>query len=364
MAEQIEQQLEGEDGAGRDGTDAPAVARWWRIASGVTGVVCVLYALGAIAVWLMFHYVGESWWPATFLMFSPRWIWGLPLPVVLVLSGMFRRRAIWVPLATGVLVLVGLMGFSVPWRAAMSPSRGTHTVRMVTANLHNRQADPRIVNAFLEETKPDVVTFEEFNPKTDLPYLRQAGWQVRVSDGIGIASRWPITLIEKSRLGEPPETADEIKGGMVIDGAAGRYMVHAPFGDFQVVALHLTSPHNAISNMRREGQLAAHLLSANSVRRMNSSKALAAAVRQTPGPVLLGGDFNTTEDSPIFREAWAGYNDAFSWAGWGFGTSYAQHRTWLRIDHILYDPSWQCHESYTSGDIGSGHRAVFAELSR
>jgi endonuclease/exonuclease/phosphatase family metal-dependent hydrolase len=235
---------------------------------------------------------------------------------------------------------------------------------MVTANLHEHQADPRIVNDFLIQTRPDVVTLQVFNPKTDLPYLHQPGWQMEVSDGIMIASRWPITLIDKSAMGEAPETADEIKGGVAIDGSAGRYLVHAPFGDFQVVSLHLTSPHHALSMMKRQGNLAAHLLSANSVRRANSSAALAAQVRLTPGPVLLGGDFNTTDDSPIFRNSWSAYNDAFSVAGFGFGTSYAQHHTWLRIDHILYDPSWQCHTAFTSGDIGSGHRAVFAELSR
>ncbi len=364
MAERFEQNAASKEPREAEETPHPRISRWRQFASRALGVICVLYALGAIAVWLIFHFAGESWWPATFLMFSPRWIWGLPLPVVLVLSAVYRPRAIWVPLFTGILVLVGLMGFSVPWRAAMTPNRGTHTVRMVTANLHGYQADSRIVNAFLEKTQPDVVTLQEYDPRTNLPYLHQPGWHIQVNDGIMVASRWPLTLIEKSTMGQPPETPDEIEGGMVIDGAAGRYLVHAPFDDFQVVGLHLTSPHAAISNMRRQGQLAAHLLSANSVRRMNSSKALAASVRQTPGPVLLGGDFNTAEDSPIFRQAWSGYTDAFSWAGWGFGTSYAQHRTWLRIDHILYDPSWQCHQSFTSTDIGSGHRAVFAELSR
>jgi endonuclease/exonuclease/phosphatase (EEP) superfamily protein YafD len=338
--------------------------RWKRIASGWVGALCVLYALGAIAIWLMFRFVGESWWPATFLLFSPRWIWAVPLPVVLPLAGIFRRKSIWVPILTGVLVLIGLMGFSIPWRAAISPSRGPNAVRMVTANLHDHQADPRIVNDFLIQTKPDVVTFQVFDARTDIPYLHQPGWQMEVNDGIMIASRWPITLIDKSSMGQAPETADEIKGGMVIDGAAGRYLVHAPFGDFQVVSLHLTSPHKALSMMKQNGELAAHLLAANSNRRADSSALLASHVRTMPGPVLLGGDFNTTEDSLIFRSAWSAYNDAFSVAGFGFGTSYAMHRTWLRIDHILYDPSWQCHSSYTSGDIGSGHRAVFAELSR
>lgn len=349
-------------------TDEPppraTASRWKKAASRFVGVICVLYALGAIVVWMMFHFLGESWWPATFLMFSPRWIWGLPLPLVLLLSALFRPKAIWVPLLTGVLVLVGLMGFCVPWRVAMTGRAGANTVRMVTANLHVHQADPRIINDFLNRTRPDLVALQEFDVKTALPYIHQPGWQIRESEGIAVASRWPVKLIEQSTIGEPPETPDELSGGMVIEGVAARFIVRAPFGDFQAVSLHLTSPHRAISMMRRQGQLASHLLSANAVRRANSSTALAAAVRQTPGPVLLAGDFNTTEESPIFRTAWAGYNDAFSVAGFGFGTTYALHRTWLRIDHILYDPSWQCHTSYTSDDIGSGHRAVFAELSR
>src|SRR6476620_11643400 len=110
-------------------TKRPPIPRWRRFASRLTAVTCVLYALGAVSVWLTFHYLGESWWPATFLMFSPRWIWGLPLPLVLLLSALFRPRAIGVPLFTGILVLIGLMGFSIPWRSAMNPTRGTHTIR-------------------------------------------------------------------------------------------------------------------------------------------------------------------------------------------------------------------------------------------
>lgn len=325
---------------------------------------CLLYAIGAVAIYALFRVEGETWWPATFLLFSPRWLWAVPLPLAMLLVLAFRPRFIWFPLLTGAFVLFGLMGFCLPWRTVLTGARGNSVVRIVTANLHGRQANPTLVNNFLTQTQPDVVAFQVYDHKMIIPYLHQPGWKVMVKDGIMVASRWPITPIETSTMGEPPESADELTGGMTIDGAAGRYTVHAPWGDFQLVSLHLTSPHQALDMMKRQGNLAAHLLAANSVRRANSSAALATAVRQTPGPVLLAGDFNTTDDSPIFRTAWSPYNDAFSVAGFGFGTSYSRHHTWLRIDHVLYDPGWTCHASYTSQEIGSGHSAVFAELSR
>jgi endonuclease/exonuclease/phosphatase (EEP) superfamily protein YafD len=82
------------------------------------------------------------------------------------------------------------------------------------------------------------------------------------------------------------------------------------------------------------------------------------------GKVFLVGDFNTPADSPIFREAFSGYDDAFDAVGFGFGTTYAKHHTSLRIDHVIYGNGWKCRRCYASDDVGSGHRAVMAEMTR
>src|SRR5579863_9925736 len=99
--------------------------RWQRIVSWAAAVLCVGYALGAIGVWVVLRLSGERWWPATLLLFSPRWIYIVPFPFVLAAALVFWRRWSWIPVLTAFFLLFNLMGFNLPWRAALSGS-GQH----------------------------------------------------------------------------------------------------------------------------------------------------------------------------------------------------------------------------------------------
>jgi endonuclease/exonuclease/phosphatase family metal-dependent hydrolase len=179
-----------------------------------------------------------------------------------------------------------------------------------------------------------------------------------------VASRWPLTLQTNLNLDEPPETPEELRTKINIWGTAMRWFVYSPAGTFQLVGLHLISPHAAFSMSRRDRDRAAQLLDDNAARRLHELQVLRKRIAEVSAPAIIVGDFNTTDDSPIFGETFADFRDAFDTAGFGFGTSYVKHHTWLRIDHVLFDPSWTCRRCYTSDDVGSGHRAVLAELSR
>jgi endonuclease/exonuclease/phosphatase (EEP) superfamily protein YafD len=346
----------------------------------LTTLACALYALVILSLWLVLRYAGDRWWPATFLLFSPRWVWIVPCPPLLVLALCFRRRLAWLPALTGVAVVFGVMGMHISLTAlrhrSSSAPAPANAVRIVTANLHGLQADPRVLDEFLSRTQPDVVTFQDFDPRLRLRFFADAGggWQARYSHGVMVASRWPITQIAAGwtddLVAAPPEAEPADAPGDDSDdpegrrGAVGRYLVHAPSGDFEIAALHLVSPHLALSMMRIDRRRSAMLLAQNGRRRARESAALAEQLRRDSLPLIIAGDFNTTEDSPIFRNAWSTYRDAFVESGIGFGTTYARHRTWLRIDHVLHDGQWTCLRCFTSGDVGSGHRAVFAELRR
>jgi endonuclease/exonuclease/phosphatase (EEP) superfamily protein YafD len=345
-------------------TPPPGTPRWRRLASRLTLILGIAYALGVVGIWLFLHLAGDYWWPATFLLFSPRWIWIVPAFLVLPPAIVFRRRWAWLPALTGFFVLFALMGFSIPWRLALPQKAAKGTVRIVTANLHGREADAAIVNDFLTRTQPDVVVLEEFDPRMQLPYVRQPGWHLDYAASIFIASRWPIAPHKGLDLEEPPESPEELRTHINIWGSAVRWLVYSPAGTFQVVGLHLISPHAALSMTRKDRERAEELLNDNAARRAHELQVLRKRIAEVPGPVILAGDFNTTDDSPIFRQAFPDLKDAFSAAGFGFGTTYVKHRTWLRIDHILFDSSWECRRCYTSQDVGSGHRAVLAELSR
>jgi endonuclease/exonuclease/phosphatase (EEP) superfamily protein YafD len=327
-------------------------------------ILSMLYAVGAAGLWGFLRTCGDRWWPATFLLFSPRWVWIVPIVVTLPMAIFFRPRWTWLPVVTGFFVLFGLMEFCVPWRLALPQPAAKGAVRIVTANLHTHEADPVVVNDFLSRTRPDVVVLQEFNPRMQLPYVHQPGWHVDYAGSVFIASRWPLAPHKGLDLDELPATPEEHRTRLNIWGSAVRWIVYSPAGTFQLVGLHLISPHAALSMTRLDSDRAEQLLDDNGDRRAHELEVLRRQVAELPGPAIIVGDFNTTSDSPIFRETFDDFSDAFSVAGFGFGTSYVKHRTWLRIDHILFDSSWHCRRCYTSGDVGSGHRAVLAELSR
>src|SRR5947208_834208 len=78
--------------------------------------LCWLYVLLLVSVWALVVTASEEWWPATLLMFLPRWIWGLPLAALSLLAAWRRPRLLWLLFAGAVLFSWQLMGFSIPWK--------------------------------------------------------------------------------------------------------------------------------------------------------------------------------------------------------------------------------------------------------
>ena len=54
--------------------------------SGWLRVLVWLYAAMLAAVWLLLDFGGDRWWLATVMLFGPRWVYGLPLALLV------RRR--------------------------------------------------------------------------------------------------------------------------------------------------------------------------------------------------------------------------------------------------------------------------------
>jgi endonuclease/exonuclease/phosphatase (EEP) superfamily protein YafD len=88
-------------------------------------------------------------------------------------------------------------------------------------------------------------------------------------------------------------------------------------------------------------------------------------------PVVLLGDFNTTERQAGYQRLYEiGLKDAHEEVGWGLGLTYPApfHRfSWLpfsliRIDHVFYDESWRAAKTWTMSLMRSDHQAVVADL--
>jgi hypothetical protein len=79
-------------------------------------------------------------------------------------------------------------------------------------------------------------------------------------------------------------------------------------------------------------------------------------------PLIAGGDLNVTDDNPVYRAGWSGFDNAFDSAGHGFG--YTKMTKWvgLRIDHLLAGPGWRTNWCRVGPKVGTAHQPVTAEM--
>lgn len=123
--------------------------------------------------------------------------------------------------------------------------------------------------------------------------------------------------------------------------------VATPLGLLRVFNVHLQSNRisqdadqlvNApIDDARTWTGWRAVLRKVRSSTRMREEQAiwLADAIRNSPYPTLVAGDFNDTPQSYTYRMIRQGLEDSFEHGGMGFGTTFAGRIPGLRIDFIL-----------------------------
>ena len=340
---------------------APGKPRpWWiRVVSVSFAALTWLYVASLLAVWLVLHFYGDHWWLATVMLFGPRWICGLPLVVFVPAAAVWRRRLLW-PLAAGVVILVWpIMGLCLPW--ARLAGSGDSTIRLLTCNLKGRCYDNAVLDNLIATSAPDVVTLQGCygNPRIRWP----EGWHVVQKGELLVASRYPVrevTLLSGPRIGH------------VFQRPNVYYcLVSLPQGDTAVCSVHLPSPHYGLAEALDRRTLIStrgsrHIEEETEDRRRQAETA-AELADEIHSPVILAGDFNMTADSPIYRQTWSRYENAFSRVGFGFGhTERPYHLNWqfgIRIDHILCGADWRPCRCWVGPELGSDHLPLIADLA-
>lgn len=314
--------------------------------------LCWAYLLSLVAVWLFLREEGERWWPATLLLSCPRWPLVVPAVVLwpCVLAAHRWVLAIVVAIATVVLLgpLVGLR-LSLP---ASSTERGD--LRLLTCNIHRRQVDAEQLDAIISSSQPDIVVLQDWSSSAGQESLFAGpAWHVQRDGQLLIASRFPISRTMPVNFGTAVDgPADE-------RAAAVCYDLQTPAGPVRLFNVHLSSPHGGLLTFLHDH---GNELQENADRRWQESATLSRLVEGSTHPVLLAGDFNTTDDSPIFCEDWADFRDAFTDRGLGIGYTYVNRHTQLRIDHIMEGPGWETVRCWVAPAVGSPHRPLIADL--
>jgi vancomycin resistance protein VanJ len=327
----------------RDAAPAGVGVRWAKIAVAILSFGYLVALIGLI------YYIrtwGDRTAAATILLFSPRWLFTLPLVLLIPLAAWFDRRLLIVCVITAGIALFGLLGFSLGWRRLMpsSPAAGP-ALRVLTLNTHYGSVANTRLAAYIQETHPDVVALQEVAWAYVRGIFKKGDWHYLQCSNNVLASRFPIDM----------QSVQE-----------GRDFFHCsilpPCGPVEIAVLHLRSPHVALRDTIEDEPNGSSEIEQNVTARMTEAALIHEFITKQKLPLLLVGDFNLVPDSTIFRGNFADLSDAFEAGGFGLGYSYNNHWTRVRIDHVLLNDSFHCEDCFVGEHLGSPHRPVIADL--
>ncbi|AKT39692.1 endonuclease/exonuclease/phosphatase family protein [Chondromyces crocatus] len=321
-------------------------------------VGALFYLAAVILGALGLHFLGDRWWPATLVLFGPRWLMAIPLACLVPAALVLCPRAL-VPSAVAALIVVGpILGFEVPVSQLFRDERAGQ-LRIVSFNARSRHGDLEALRRFVEVNRPDLVALQECGWQEQELQSTFPGWEVRTNQGQCLLSKFPVReVVARDRM-------DVWKRGG--NGAIVRYDLELP-GDgglprhISVVNVHLETVRDAIEALMHRAWRGATEHDDNVELRTWESSLARQWVDASPGPVIVAGDFNMPVESAIYRSFWSDMQNAFSRAGFGTGTTKQTRWFGIRIDHVLTNADWSVERAQVGPDLGSDHRPVIADL--
>jgi len=304
-----------------------------------------LFGFGVLSTYLLRWWPGDRLLPVRWLNYLMPWLL-IPLVLALIAAGLGRRHWLVTVLAVPTLsISLTYAPLFLP-RPCRALGEG-ETFKVMSYNVGRRNRDVSAMAALIRQEQPDILllqelrwdrveafvnTLDDLYPDAELhfthdPYTLQA-----------MVSRYPLTL-----LAMMPEK-----------GRAQKVLLETPNGPITVINIHQYFP----DWQRRQKEI---------------STLLAEDIIPTNGPLILGGDFNTTDQTQIYRSVNQHLHNAHWEAGWGFGFTFpfltrrirGKHSLFqlVRIDHIFYDDHFLAHNAGTLTESGgSDHLPVVAEL--
>jgi len=292
------------------------------------------------------------WWPGERLLvvqlfnyFMPWLLLGLAPGL---LTALFWKRP-WLAAVMGLSTAVISLTYAPLFlpRPSAASAAGTPLKVMSYNILYRNVTIPKAIDLIRRE-QPDILLLQEVTPEiaeslqaglVDLYGEADASMFYERNMGQLIASRYPLRP-------------------MAVSGAAGRVqkvVITTPDGLLNVWNVHPNAPL-AWSKQRRQITRLVHDI---------------AKIRE---PLIVGGDFNTTDQAEAYKRVNQYLHNAHWDAGWGFGFSFpARARVidelpvvapLVRIDHIFYSNHFYVRRAQTLSDSGgSDHFPVIAELS-
>lgn len=301
---------------------------------------------------------GDRWWPATFLLFGPRWALALPLAALLPPALRWPRRLLPPLLLAAIVVFGPILGLR--WSFGSPAAAGGSVVRVLTCNVRGGQCDIQALAGLARDRNVDLVALQECPPWVLQSF--PAEWHKAREGAVVVLSRHPMRPLPPVQVPHESRAWPSVSlFPCLVDLPRGRVVFHS---------VYLPSAHYGIQHLldRRRGldPRKAGRLTAETENRRSASLAVRNAVQEQALPLILAGDFNLPPESAIYREAWADLADAFAQTGRGYGWTYRDSPLHvplaLRLDHVLSGNGALPLSCEVGPDVGSDHRPLIAEV--
>lgn len=319
-------------------------------------VVNVLLAIPLLLSYLSVHISPATVWPLAFF--------GLAYPAFLAINLLFLL--VWAILAKRY-ILISLVAIVLGWNhlldfwgfnpAAKTPDSG---IKLMTYNVKNfdlynwsqNRESREVMYSTMEAEAPDILCVQEFysdkagrfenieslKRRLGLPHAHVHN-RVTLPNGADFGqatfTRYPI--VKEGYIDFEGTNNLCIYSDLLIDGDTIRvYNVHLQSiylgneGETYVQRLLREQDTDVESSKRILLKL-----KRGYINRAPQANIIAAAIRESPHPVVVCGDFNDTPVSYTYHTLSSGLQDAFREKGWGIGATFAGKIPWLRIDHVL-----------------------------
>jgi vancomycin resistance protein VanJ len=321
------------------------------------GWITLGYFALVLVAWFALWRLSDVWWPATALLFGPRWMLLLPL-ALLVPAALLMRRVLLAPLAvTALIVLMPVMGLRTGWGGMWVGDRGSTDLRVVTLNAEDNPGAILRLLSHADTWEADIVAIQECGNAIETVGVYMVDWHTEGDQWLCLLSRFPIKSVETMMWEDLEGVRDAGIGGSSM---AKRYVLQTPQRDLHLVNIHLETARKGLERLRY--QLERMPVKDNMLMREVESRRAFRWLGHRHAALIVAGDFNMPIESAIYRESWSSFQNAFTQVGRGFGKTKDNGIIRLRIDHVLSGRNWQPVRAWVGPDVGSDHMPVIADL--
>ncbi len=315
-----------------------------------------------VALALGFRFGTESMWWLEIARYVPFPVYLVPALLLPACAWPLGRAWRWTAVLAPLIVATELMGLAVGW-----PDEGSGQVRFMTYNIKAYLAEKasggyaRLAWEIASQD-PDVIVMQDAQPfdsvaRIPAPIVAALkGRQVYLQDQYAIASRYPLSGCAPGNMSYSGAKDNFLHCTLTVNGR-----------EIDLFTAHFFSPREGLNAARGRAAGGLGEWDTNFQDRLAQSIQLAAAVSQAKHPVIVAGDLNADERSPVVRRLLAtGLRDAYSSAAIGYGYTLGHDLSpgfsFLRIDHVLVSPDIGVLDCAPGGREGSEHRPVVADL--